>query len=76
MAGWPGSSRGFTASLPTAVNLQDASHNSARRNNTACTPDHGLLIMADEESVMDSRTFMRHGVTCSDVLIKLEERYD
>ncbi len=64
------------ASGSTIVNLQEASHSSTRRNNTACIPDHGLLTMVVEESVMDSRTFMRHEVTCSDMLIKLEERYE
>jgi len=76
MAGLPGSSRDLKASFSTAVNLQEASHNSTRRNNTACIPDHGLFTMVVEESVMDSRTFMRHEVTCSDMLIKLEERYE
>ncbi len=64
------------ASFSTTVNLQESSHHSTRRNNTACTPDHGLLTMVVEESVMGSRTFMRHEVTCSDMLIKLEKRYD
>lgn len=76
MAGWPGSSKGLMASFSTDVNLQEASHNSTRRNNTTCTPDHGLLTIVAEESVMDSRTFMRHEVTCSYMLIKPEERYD
>ncbi len=76
MAGWPGSNRGLMASGSTIVNLQEASHSSTRRNNTACIPDHGLLTMVVEESVMDSRTFMKHEVTCSDMLIKLEERYE
>ena len=76
MTRWPGSSRGLMASCSTTVNLQDASHSSTRRNNIACTPDHGLLIIVVEESVMDSRTFMSHEVTCSDMLIKLEERYE
>ena len=76
MKGRPDSENSFTASGSTKVNLQEASHSSTRRNNTACIPDHGLLTMVVEESVMDSRTFMKHEVTCSDMLIKLEERYD
>ena len=76
MAGLPGSSRGLMASFSTIVNRQEASHSSIRRNNTACIPDHGLLTIVVEESVIGSRTFMRHEVTCSDMLIKLEEKYE
>ena len=72
MAGALGSSRGIMASCSITVNLQEANQSSARRNNIACTPDHGLLIIVVEESVMDSRTFMSHEVTCSYMLIKLE----
>ena len=76
MKGRPDLENSFTASGSTMVNLQDANHSSTRRNNTACIPDHDLLTIVVEESVMDSRTFMKHEVTCSDMLIKFEERYD
>lgn len=71
MAGYPGSKRGLKASLPTIVNRQELSHNSRKRNNNTCNPEHGLSVIVFEKSFMASGTFIRHEVTYSNILIKL-----